>query len=224
MNNSLVKCNGGMTLVDKSRALAARTMGEGLPQYVSAEQVRAALATFEPLDPGGLFLLALWQTGARVSELLGATVGDLNFADGTIRLRTLKRRKRDGVSPAVYRLVPLQTDLLGMLAQYLNAGLAVDRKARSASGSARRLWPRTRTWAWSVVQKAFRVSGVDLGLAHPHSFRHGHVVHALKAGVPMTAVQETVGHASIQTTAGYGRLSLVDRRRAYQGADFEVRR
>ncbi len=202
------------------RAIATRVAGDALPRYVTAEQVAAALAGFEPLDPRGLFLLALWQTGARVSELLAAKVGDLNFADGTIRLRTLKRRG----GAIVYRLVPIQQDLLGQLAQYINAGVAVDRRNRSERGSGARLWPRTRQWAHDVVQKAFSRSSVDRGLAHPHAFRHGHGVHALKAGVPITAVQETMGHASIQTTALYGRLSLVDRRRAYAGANFEVRR
>ena len=38
----------------------------------------------------------------------------------------------------------------------------------------------------------------------------------------MTAIQDTVGHASIETTAHYGRLSLVDRREAYRVADFKV--
>jgi len=218
----LVKTGVASTL---ARSIASRNAGDKLPLYVTREQVAAALATFPgPISPGRLFVLALWQTGARVSELLGARVGDLHFADSTLRLRTLKRRTKDGQPRVEFRLVPLQTDLAGVLAQYLHAGLPVDKHDRGASSGNPRLWPFCRGWAWYTIQRAFAAAGIDPALAHPHSMRHGHAVHALKAGVPLTAVQETLGHASIQSTTIYGRLTLQDRRRAYQGADFEVSR
>ena len=218
-SQSLVQRGERAALVSRpsvnARTIARRNSGEALPKHVTLQEVAAAIAAMPggPLAPARLFVHALWQSGARVSELLQARVGDLNFADGTLRLPTLKR----GTGAA--RLVALEGDLTGLLAQYIAAGLPKDRKG---FGSQARLWPRGRAWAWNVVHRAFTKVGVENERAHPHALRHGHGVHAHKHGVALTAIQETMGHATIQTTAIYSRLNLQERREAYRRAGFEV--
>jgi integrase len=179
-----------------------------LALYLSAAEVWRAIAACPSDSQSSLFLRALWTTGARVSEVLEVRAEDVRFDERTMRITTLKQRKRAA------RLVPLPAEFLGELARYI---------ASNGLKSTDRIWPRSRGWAWLVVRRACLAAHVDPRLAHPHSFRHAHVVHALRSSVPLTAIQETVGHASITTTAAYGRLSLVDRRKVYEGAGFGVK-
>lgn len=44
-------------------------------------------------------------------------------------------------------------------------------------------------------------------------FRHGAAVHQLRAGVPLSEVSQQLGHARIDTTAVYTRLTDAERRR-----------
>jgi integrase len=189
----------------------ARGNADALPLYLTREQAGQVIHALPARSLERLFVVCLWSTGARVSELLALRVSDIRFEERTVRLPTLKRRRQ------VSRLVPLEPDVLGELAVYLSSHW----RFKTTSDDPL-IFDRSRGWAWLVVQRGCLEAGIDRRLAHPHAFRHGHVVHALKAGVPMTAIQDTVGHASIETTAHYGRLSLVDRREAYHAADFKV--
>lgn len=46
-----------------------------------------------------------------------------------------------------------------------------------------------------------------MGTYTPHSFRHSTATHMLEAGVPLMAIKQFLGHASIQTTQVYAELS-----------------
>lgn len=49
-----------------------------------------------------------------------------------------------------------------------------------------------------------------------HTLRHGHAVEALKSGVPLKAIQDHMGHESIETTEGYLNLVEDDVREEYR--------
>jgi len=75
-------------------------------------------------------------------------------------------------------------------------------------------WPLD---GWSGSNPARRVSymvekvGVAAGLPglHPHQFRHWHVTVALREGAKIEHVQDTMGHASPETTQRYNRARNV---------------
>jgi site-specific recombinase XerD len=50
-------------------------------------------------------------------------------------------------------------------------------------------------------------AGIPEELGHPHIPRHTRAIELLRGGVPVTVVQELLGHASLTTTAVYLRLS-----------------
>jgi molybdate transport system regulatory protein len=54
---------------------------------------------------------------------------------------------------------------------------------------------------------------IDKKLAHPHTLRHTRAIELLKAQVPVTIVQQILGHASLSTTAMYLRYSASETRR-----------
>lgn len=86
------------------------------------------------------------------------------------------------------------------------------RKA-APDGSAR---PLTRQQLWRVVKNLGRRAGLP-GAVSPHFFRHAHASHALDRGAPPHLVQQTLGHASLQTTSRYTHARPDDSSARYLG-------
>jgi len=61
-------------------------------KYIRRDEVWRILSVLEGRDR--LLVEILWNTGARVSEVLELTTQAVNFDDGTITIRTLKKKKR----------------------------------------------------------------------------------------------------------------------------------
>ncbi len=82
-------------------------------------------------------------------------------------------------------------------------------------------WPELRGSLFrrhrSTVFKVFRARAEEAGipgeLAHPHILRYTRAIKLLRAGVPVTAVQQLLDHADVTTTAVYLRLSGMEIRR-----------
>jgi len=53
-----------------------------------------------------------------------------------------------------------------------------------------------------IVKAAAKRAGIT-GSVSPHWMRHAHATHALERGAPITLVQDTLGHKSMETTAKY---------------------
>jgi integrase/recombinase XerD len=53
------------------------------------------------------------------------------------------------------------------------------------------------------------------GEIYPHLFRHSHGTHAIQNGAPISVVQSTLGHDSIQTTSKYLHASGVESSGSY---------
>jgi site-specific recombinase XerD len=77
----------------------------------------------------------------------------------------------------------------------------------------------TRQHAWWLLRRAAAAAGVTVpgadGRPRPATgldFRHGAAVHQLRAGVPLSEVQQQLGHARVDTTALYTRLTSRERR------------
>jgi len=150
-------------------------------------------------DHALLCLLAL--NGLRISEALGADVGDLGEQRGH---RTLELRRKGGKR----QTAPLAPRTSAALDTWLRERdeLAHEIAARGRGSpvfvtrNARRM---DRQAAWEVVKRLAREAGVDG--ASPHSCRHGFVTAALDSGAPLHVVQDAAGHADPRTTQRYNR-------------------
>ncbi|MGH7167293.1 MAG: tyrosine recombinase XerC [Nitrospiraceae bacterium] len=147
-------------------------------------------------------LETLYSTGARVSELVGMNVDDLNRSDGLVRLRGKGRKER---------IVPVGTVALEALREYhaalrpsalshpLSAGSDTPVFANNRGG---RLTARS---VERIVEKhSRRLSG---GSVSPHALRHSFATHLLDEGADLRAIQEMLGHASLATTQKYTHLA-----------------
>lgn len=172
-----------------------------LPKTLDADQVAKLLELSgdDELTVRDRALLELaYSSGLRLAELVGLDVGDVDFADRTVRV-TGKGSKA--------RIVPVGSKAIEALREWLlvRRGLAPDDvPAMFVSRQGRRLSPRavqSRLRHWSLKQ------GTP-GSVNPHMLRHSFATHLLESSGDLRAVQELLGHASISTTQIYTHLDF----------------
>ncbi len=155
-----------------------------------------------------------YSSGLRLSELTSLAPGDINDADGTVRV-TGKGGKT--------RIVPVGRHALAALQVWLSARDELVRAGETAlflNRSGTRLGPRAvqlRLKHWAVK------SGLDATL-HPHMLRHSFASHVLQSSGDLRAVQEMLGHASISTTQVYTQLDFQHLAKVYDAAHPRARR
>ena len=146
-------------------------------------------------------LEVLYSTGARVSELVGLNLNDVDQAEGLVRLRGKGRKER---------LVPIGAVALEALREYR---ASVSSLAPRPVPRAPRLLPSSpvflnhrggRLTARSVARLVARYSAqLVSGRISPHALRHSFATHLLDEGADLRAIQELLGHASLGTTQKY---------------------
>lgn len=178
-------------------------INKDLPPYFTPEEVHRILDLCDK-KRDHLLLNFLWQTGARVSEIIPVKVSDVDFYSGNLKILTLKRKK------PYYRYVPLN-QLKGNLADYiLEEGLA----------RTDLIFPITRQRVFGIVKQAVLDAGYDDGRAHPHTFRHSFAVNCILQGVPLIVVQKWLGHSSIQSTMVYLKVRAEDTKQFFDELKF----
>ena len=150
-----------------------------------------------PARDRALFEL-LYGCGVRVSELAGLDFGDLDRAEGWIRVRGKGRKQRQ---------VPLPGKAAEALERYLQERAIVrDERAVFLNHRGSRITVRG---IHGIVKLYATVLSGDPSL-HPHSFRHAYATHLLADGADLRAIQELLGHARLSTTQKYTQVALTD--------------
>ena len=181
----------------------------GIPKPLTEEQITSLLAEVigtAPQHRRDLALLELlYATGARISEAVGLSMGDIDFDEGLVRLYGKGSKER---------IVPYGAAAAGALEAWFSPGGRVqlvprqwrrrdDAEAVFLNLRGGRL---SRQAAWMVVKKYGERAGIETGLS-PHVLRHSCATHLLDHGADLRIVQEMLGHASISTTQVYTRVS-----------------
>ena len=142
----------------------------------------------------------LYGAGLRASELCGARLRDVDLARGQIRVLGKGGKER---------VARLGEPAAAAVRAWLDRGRPVYRKP--ASGD--RLFlsagggPLSRQALGSLVGKRARAAGVGAKTT-PHVLRHSFATHLVRGGADLRAVQEMLGHASIDTTQIYTGLGV----------------
>jgi integrase/recombinase XerD len=194
-------------------SLVAETSSEHLPAYVTREQARAVINA-ATTQTHRLLLECLWQSGGRISEILRLRPCDVDTTEAALALENRKqkkgnRRKRVYVSAdLVAQLQILARDQrLGYRAFYFRSAKSGDQ-------------PMSGVHAWRIVTASSEraLVRVDDGhgrlrLANARDFRHGAAVNQVQQGIPLSEVQQQLGHARIDSTTIYTKLANPERRR-----------
>jgi integrase len=138
------------------------------------------------------FCTLLAYSGARLSEVLALPASRVDLSAGLVIFESLKKRRS-----GMFRAVPVPGDLLAELDEI--HGIS----GNPNTVDLRRLWPWSRTTAWSRVKETMAMAPVIGPQATPKGLRHGFAVAALQAGIPINLVRRWLGHARLSTTEIY---------------------
>ena len=137
-----------------------------------------------------LAVLVMYAAGLRVSELVSASVGDVDLERLTLHVRMAKGGR------------DRYTVLSEALCQDLE-WLVRDRGPKDPlfpSRTGERLSARS---IQKVVERAAAATGVE---ASCHTLRHSFATHLLEAGTDIRFIQDLLGHAKIETTTRYAHV------------------
>lgn len=203
---------------DVGARLGSPRVPHPLPEVLRSGQARDVLGVAgvraDDEDPAHLrdaaMLEVLYATGARVSELVGLDIDDVDWARGA--LRVLGKGDRE-------RVVPFGAPARASLDHWLRAGRP--RLCNDASGAALFLGVRGSRIDARVVRRVVHTlvrlvpDAPDLG---PHGLRHSMATHMIEGGADLRTVQEVLGHTSLGTTQIYTHVSIDRLRSVYDRA------
>jgi integrase/recombinase XerC len=208
----------GRLLADPGSALASPRLGRPVPHALSSAQVGELIA---PANPGSepvatalgrrdtALLELLYATGARVAELCGADLSDID--DERRVLRVFGKGAKE-------RVVPFGTPAARALHTWIANGRPV--LATGASGHALFLGARGGRLDQRAARAAVTQAARRSGLSHvtPHTLRHSAATHLVEGGADLRSVQELLGHASLATTQIYTHVTAERLKATYDRA------
>ena len=155
-------------------------------------------------------LSLLFNTGARVSEIVGLQATDLRLREPpSVRLRGKGNKERScPLWPETARLLLELLEEQDMLPDRPEAVFRNQWGARLTRFGVRLI---LRKHIENAIPRAPSLKHKRL---HPHSMRHSTAIHLLRAGVDLSTIAHWLGHASLNTTNKYLSLSLDDKREA----------
>ena len=154
----------------------------------------------------------MFNTGARVQEVLNVRVADVRF-EAPSQVRLLGKGRKERVCPLWPATAKLVRDLIAK-----RRGVGGEENSplvfTNARGQALTRYG-VRYLLRRYVQKAARAApSLKNKKLHPHSIRHSTAVALLKAGVDFATISQWLGHAGLNTTMRYARADLDLKRRA----------
>ena len=200
-------------------AIPVKKAGTSGIVHLTPEAMQLLLAQPETTTPGGrrhlTLMSVLYDTGARVQELIDLKVRDVILSNPAVIVLTGKGRKT--------RRVPLMKGTVQLLTHYLqehNLGppwkndypLFVNKQQKQ-------LTQKGVAYIISVyAEQARRASPLFPAKVHPHLFRHSKAMHLLQAGVNLIYIRDFLGHTDIKVTEVYARADTETKRKAIENA------
>ena len=174
-----------------------------LPNVLSVEEIDSIEAAVDLSTNEGernrAIIETLYSCGLRVSELINLKLSDIHLQEGFIKI-TGKGNKT--------RIVPISGTALKYINFYIEKmrdHIAINNENKDYLFLNRRGRKLTRVMIFTIVKQLVDAAGIDKNVS-PHTFRHSFATHLVEGGTDLRAVQEMLGHESIQTTEIYTHL------------------
>lgn len=184
-----------------------------LPEVITRKQVHQIVdATTTPRMQ--TYFWTVYSLGLRMQEGLNLQVGDIDADRGLVHVHRGKGAKD--------RYVPLPTSTLTLLRRYWvvhrHKRFLFPADGRNHTGISTARTTMSPTAVQGAIKKITRQ--IDFGKkVSIHTLRHSYATHLLEAGVSLRAIQQYMGHSSLQTTMVYLHLTdsaAVDARKAIE--------
>lgn len=147
-------------------------------------------------------LEVLYSSGIRKDELITLTLGDVDYTDGFLRVVGKGNKER---------VVPLGRIACRYLENYIKSvrpELLRDPYEKRLFLSQRHR-PLSKNMVWELVKRYARKAKIQKNV-HPHTFRHTCATQMLRNKAHIRAVQELLGHSSLNSTQVYTHVSITD--------------
>ncbi len=170
-----------------------------LAERIMSEQLLAKMFALEDNPRNHAILVLLYRAGLRAAELCNLTWSKLQARDEGGQVAVFGKGKKTRfvlIDQATWdEVMSLRSSFDGPESYVFQS-----RQARSRAGkNGKRL---DESMVHRIVHTAALRAGITANVS-PHWMRHAHATHSLERGAPITLVQDTLGHSSIETTAKY---------------------
>jgi site-specific recombinase XerD len=199
-------------LAQQILAIPMKRYEKPLLDFLSREEINALLKAPDPGTWFGrrdrLLLQVLYNTGARVSELINVRVSDVTF-DGIASIRLRGKGRKQRTLPLWKETVVLVRNWIADESLQPDHFLIPNRQRRQM----------TRCNVNERLAQAVSLASSEcpsLAKRHisPHTIRHGTAMQMLQSGVDITVIALWLGHESPVTTHGYVEADLALKERA----------
>lgn len=183
-----------------------------LVQHLEEDELKAILQMPDTTKLWGrrdlVLLCLLYDTGARVQEIIDLTVGDIRLeSPATVKL-TGKGQKR--------RTVPLMSQTTQLLKNYLEEQKLAEKEQSYPVFFNKQRKKLTRKGVAYILEKYVKQAAEVISMPTfnitPHIFRHTKAMHLLNADVNMFYIRDILGHVDISTTEIYARVDAEKKR------------
>jgi integrase/recombinase XerD len=190
--------------IDPTGLIEGPKIGRKLPEVLTLDEIDEIEASFDLSRPDGqrnkTMVETLYSCGLRVSELVNLKLTDLFFEQGFIKVVGKGNKER---------LVPVGEKAIKEINLYIGYRNSVTSQIKRDSENIlflnRRGSRLTREMVFTIIKKHAKLAGIRKSIS-PHTFRHSFATHLVEGGADLRAVQEMLGHESIQTTEIYTHL------------------
>ncbi len=190
----------GFIEYDPSELLESPRLGRKLPEVLTVEEIDAMIDAIDPesaeADRNRAIIETLYGCGLRVSELVNLEISRIAPDDRYIVV-TGKGNKQ--------RMVPVSPVAIDCIRAYMAGSrgrVPVKPSARNVLFLNRRGDRLTRQMIFQIVKRLAFEAGIDKKIS-PHTLRHSFATHLLEGGANLRAIQQMLGHESIETTEIY---------------------
>jgi len=184
---------------------------------LSKEELAEILAQPDLRDPDGrrdaVLLSTLYDTGARVQEVVDLSVGDVRL-DSPAQVRLMGKGRK-------MRAVPLMANTAHLVNEYMQENhLDCSEHFDQPLFRNRHKQRLSRSGIRYILQKYLekaRCKRPSLNrTVSPHTLRHAKGMHLLESGISLDMIRDFLGHVDVKTTQIYARANLEMKRKALE--------
>jgi len=172
-----------------------------LPSTLSQREIDLLIKNIRK-DRHRLAVALMAYAGLRVSEMTNLKVSDIYLAREYIMIHGKGGK---------YRIVPLSNKLRQELEHYLN------KYSKKLTPDSKLIGGNRSSWHIAVTKYAKKILGRDD--VHCHTLRHSFATALYENEVPLERISQLLGHARLDTTMIYSRISLSQKKEAISSLD-----
>jgi integrase/recombinase XerD len=192
---------------DPAQGLSVPKQPQRLPRAIlTGKELSKLMAAADIRTNSGfrnrIILEILYDTGIRRAEVSDIKLPDIDLNGGYIRIQGKGDKQR---------VVPVSGRVCELIKNYLLFVRTSFVKGEDSGHLILNRWGKRLdpNGVWAVVRRCVKLAGIKKTVS-THTLRHSCATHMLKNGAPVRHIQEMLGHASINTTQIYTRVTIND--------------